>query len=156
MDIGLIQTPEFEIDIQVKDGALVLDDGLETAVLISLLTDARARDEDVLPEELGSVFERRGWWGQSLLELESGFFGSRLWLNQRDKILIQTIENIQENALDSLRWLEEEGVASEIEVTVERAPRENPEDIGIAIRIQRPSGDEVNFRFSGLWDGTIN
>ena len=39
------------------------DDGLMTAVIISLFTDARAHDDDPLPDErVGVSSDRRGWW----------------------------------------------------------------------------------------------
>ena len=43
------------------------DDGLMTAVIISLFTDARAHDDDPLPDErVGVSSDRRGWWGDCL------------------------------------------------------------------------------------------
>ena len=50
MDIQLSQQEDFGIDINVMGGQVVVDDGLETAVLISLLTHALARDDDDLPQ----------------------------------------------------------------------------------------------------------
>lgn len=68
------------------------DDGLMTAVIISLFTDARAHDDDPLPDErVGVSSDRRGWWGDCLPDaqgeqtLES--IGSRLWLLWREKDL---------------------------------------------------------------------
>ena len=46
-------------DIGLARGDLATDDGLRTAVLISLFTDAPARDDDPLP----APGYRGGWWG---------------------------------------------------------------------------------------------
>lgn len=61
-------------DIALKNGALDTDDGLRTAILISLFTDARALDDDVLP----APEDRRGWWGDAIPEIEGDIIGSRL------------------------------------------------------------------------------
>lgn len=156
MDIQLSQQDDFGIDINVVDGQLVVDDGLETAVLISLLTDALARDDDALPIDSDSVLARQGWWGTELLDLDSGILGSRLWLNSREKIRNQSIERIRENAVNSLEWLLSDGIAQTVDVSVERQPDQNTEDIAIDVRVTRPEGNEVNFRFSNLWDGVFN
>lgn len=52
----------FAADLAIEGGRLVTDDGLRTAILISLFTDARANDDDPLPEP-GA--DRRGWWGDA-------------------------------------------------------------------------------------------
>lgn len=157
MDIGLTQIPNtFDLDLSLEDGKIILDDGLFTPVLLSLFSDARARTEDILPVETDSIFARRGWWGEQFLGLESGFFGSRLWLNAREKITVAALERIQENALDSLQWLTVDGIARSVTVAVEREPVEDGEDISILVTITRPDGTVVDFRFSGLWEGLLS
>ena len=46
MDIGLVQQDDFTFDIALKDGDIVTDDGLETSVILSIFTDARASIDD--------------------------------------------------------------------------------------------------------------
>ena len=46
-------------DLAIISGDVLLTDGLETAVILSLFLDARARDDDPLPD--GGT-DRRGWW----------------------------------------------------------------------------------------------
>lgn len=157
MDIGLTQIDGiFDLDISLENGAVILDDGLYTAVLLSLFSQARARTEDILPFETDSIFARRGWWGEQFLLLDSGFFGSRLWLNAREKTTIAALERMQENALDSLQWLTNEGIAKEVIVVVEREPARDVEDASLLVTITRPDGTVVDFRFSDLWEGLLN
>jgi phage gp46-like protein len=48
IDTGAGQPPR--IDVRLDGGDLSTDDGLETAVLLSLITDRRAEADDVLPD----------------------------------------------------------------------------------------------------------
>jgi len=50
---------EFEGNLEYVNGDLALEQGLYSAVLISLFTDARAADDDILPNMLDD--NRRGW-----------------------------------------------------------------------------------------------
>ena len=57
------------------------DDGLLTALLISLFTDRRAHDDDPLPDErVGVPSDMRGWWGDYFETERPDPIGSRLWL----------------------------------------------------------------------------
>ena len=54
MDIALIPNQNGDSDISIVNNDLLIDDGFNTAVYISLFTDAR--DETVLSD-------KRGYWG---------------------------------------------------------------------------------------------
>ena len=72
-DLALAYDPATHTaDLCIADGDLVLDDGLSSLVLMSLLTDARAAPEDVDPGEQ----DLRGWWGDAFSERA---LGGRLW-----------------------------------------------------------------------------
>lgn len=83
---------------------------LETSVLISLFTDARAAPDDLLP---GALDDRRGWW--------AGPLGSRLWLLVREKATNQTRLRAEDYCREALAWMLNEGVADRIDVTAEWA-----------------------------------
>ncbi len=72
---------EQSADFTRTDGNLDTDEGLETAVTISLFTDARAGEADGVSTEQ----DPRGWWGSAFLSPE-GDIGSKLWLMFRNKL----------------------------------------------------------------------
>lgn len=133
-------------DLAIENDDLATDDGLRTAVFLSLFLDRRANEDDVLPDGSG---DRRGWWGDEFEEVEGDRIGSRRWLLDRSKNvpgLAGRLEAIDREALD---WLLEDGVASAIDVVVTITDALLTE----AITIHRPRGDDVNFKFSHTWEG---
>lgn len=129
---------DFGADIAVQGGDLLPDNGLATAVLISLFTDARAPQLSELPQGEKSV---RGWWG----DLGEHITGSLLWLVQREKVLPEVALRAQEYAEAALAWMLEDGVAEAI--TVE-ATLVRP--IGLQLRITITRG--ASKQYSYLWD----
>ena len=104
----------FGFDFSIVDGDLSVDDGLRTAVLVSLFTDRRAADDDELPA--GSD-DRRGYWGDAYAEIKGDLTGSRLWLLSRAKVLPETLARAREYAEEALAWLTEDKVARAVNVT---------------------------------------
>lgn len=103
---GPTQPPS--IDLVLSGYDLAKDDGLRTAVIISLFTDRRAEADDEIPD--GSD-DRRGWW--------AGSSGSRLWLLARAKEMPDTLARARTYAIEALQWLVDDGVATAVEVTAE-------------------------------------
>lgn len=93
-------------------GALAQDDGLATAVLLSLFLDRRAGPDDPLPDGT----DRRGWLGDALAA-DGDRIGSRLWLLMREKQVEETRRRAEEYAEEALAWLVEDGLAEAVEVT---------------------------------------
>ena len=67
-------------DICVVGADLQAEDGLDTAILVSLFTDARVREDELPP---GHTW-RRGWWGDGVDD-EPDTTGSKLWVLRRSK-----------------------------------------------------------------------
>ncbi len=66
-DFALIWDPvNFRADMAVVNGDLAVDEGLRTAVIISLLTDRLADADAVIPD---GTRDRRGWWGDLVLDV---------------------------------------------------------------------------------------
>lgn len=123
-------------DIAIENGAVVLDGGLRTAILISLFTDARAPDDAPLPEESA---DRRGWWGDDFNAAggSAGETGSLLWLLARSKITQADINRAREYAIAALQWLLTDGIASRLDVQVEAQDRQR---LAIRVELDRPQG----------------
>ena len=133
-------------DIQLSNGDLVADDGLRTAVVLSLLTDRRANPGDVLPD--GSD-DRSGWWADMLARADGDRFGSRLWLLSREKNLAEVRRRAETYAAEALEWLREDGIANTIEVEAETVATDR---LGMKIRIIRTDGQAIEERFNNLWE----
>ena len=132
-------------DLALEQFALAADDGLETAVILSLFSDARALDADTLPH---GQTDRRGWWADAYPVAVGDRFGSRLWLLRASKQLQQSLNEARQYAEQALAWLVGDGAASKVEVET-FIPRD--EVLGMIVRIYRPDGLVTPIRFESLW-----
>lgn len=134
-------------DYALASLGLAADDGLETAVILSLFTDRRAEADDVIPD---GTRDRRGWWADAYpgSGSEGDKIGSRLWLLHREKQLPSVLARAEEYAREALQWLLDDGVAEHVEVTAS-IPRAGI--LGLVIRITRPRSPTVQFRFDAFW-----
>lgn len=137
-------------DWSLEQGSLLTDDGLETAVLHSLFTWARAREYDPLPDPNGG---RKGWWGSLLSEIPSDNYGSLLWLLSREIQIQETLNRAETYAYEALKWLldyEVDGVqiASKIEV---KATWLNNIMMGLNVIIHRPDNRTFNGEYGWPW-----
>ncbi len=123
---------------------LAEDDGLETAVILSLFTDRRAEDDDALP----SVDDRRGWWADAFPSVPGDLVGSRLWLLHREKQTPQTLTRAREYAEEALAWLVDDGLAARVDVSAEVV---RAGVLGLTIEIQRANSPGVRYRFETFW-----
>jgi len=126
MDIALLQQQAGEaiyFDLALSGFDLVADDGLLTAVIISLFTDRRANDDDPLPDErIGVLSDLRGWWGDCILEEDRRDpLGSRLWLLSREKEVDVVVARAQQYADEALEWLIRDGHVGALHVVASHA-----------------------------------
>ncbi|EME69709.1 GP46 family protein [Paramagnetospirillum caucaseum] len=128
-----------------EDGAIVMTDGLETAVTISLFTDRRARDDDAIPDNSG---DRRGWClthRQQDEDPESDEIGSWLWLLHREKQLASVVARARSYAETALAWMVRRKYARQVTVTAEITA---PGLLGLSVEIIRRDGT----RWSRIYD----
>lgn len=111
-DLKLVWTGQ-GFDLALTENDLQRDDSLQTAVLISLFSDRRARPDDALP---GNDSDRRGWWGDTWPVVPGDQIGSRLWLLSREKDLQEVQRLARDYAREALAWLIEDGLAVAVEV----------------------------------------
>ena len=129
MDVLLTLGP-WAADLEVAGDDLSTDEGLETAVIVSLFTDRRASKDDELP---AGETDRRGWWGDGLAAEEGDRTGSLLWLLHREKQLARVAAKAEAYARDSLQWLLDDAVAESVTVTGS-IPRSGWLDLAVAIK----------------------
>jgi phage gp46-like protein len=137
-------------DSVIEGGVIKAEQSFNTALYLSLLTDARADDDETVPTGSNSfrARNRRGWWGNAfLLGLGAGEYGSRLWLYKRSKLTARVLEELKVACEEALQWLIDTGVAVavDVEVSVRFAGR-----VDILITITRNSETPVQYSF--VWD----
>lgn len=135
-------------DITVGDRDVVQDQGLETAVLISIGSDRRAEDDDIIPD---GTENKRGWWGD-ILNADGDKIGSRRWLLYRSKLTNDTITELKEYDLEALQWMITVGVASEVLITITQVGLNAIQE---KIQIVRPEGDPITFKYFFNWEAQI-
>jgi phage gp46-like protein len=134
-------------DFSISAPGLESDDGLESAIIISLFTDRRADEDDPLPEPNA---DRRGWWGDAYPEIDQDKIGSKLWLLSREKQLQSVVNRAREYAREALAWLVEDGIVSRVQVEAEIV-RQGV--LGLGVTITRPAQAVQKYRFDLFWQG---
>ena len=143
-DIKLIQNDQYELDVNVLTDDLETDEGLETAIILSLYTDRRVDTQELPPEEKS----RRGWFGDLLAQTPGDFIGSRLWLLDRAKVSDDTRNLAEDYAQEALQWLIDDGVADSIDVS---ASFDKNNALAIQCIITKPNGDALPFQYESPW-----
>lgn len=136
-----------EADLRRDGGNFLSDEGLETAVVISLFTDRQAESTDEIPD---GTDDRRGWWGDAFADEEGDRIGSRLWLLRDAKGTQQALNDAKLYAEEALRWMLDDGVAKSVTVTTFVLPGDGDIRLAINVEIERP-GDAAP-RWQGRWE----
>ncbi len=145
---------EGDLSFSIVDQDLEMDEGLATAVIISLFTDRRAEDDDILPDS--NNMDRRGWWGDLVSPVVLGDqIGSRLWLLERSKTEQEVLLKTKEYAEESLQWMIDDMVAQKVEVDVERAEPVGSDRLYFKVYIHKDK-ETQNINFEVQWDATAN
>ena len=139
----LLDWQAFGPDIKIENGDLATDDGLVTAVMVSLFTDARA-DDDV--EILDG--DRRGWWPDT----DEESLGSLLWLIQREKATQEVAASARSYAREALQWMIDDDIAEQVNVTSEYAA---PTVLVLTVEIVRGSAQAWQRAWDGVRDQAI-
>lgn len=161
-DLALVWDDEtFSADMLLSGGALGTDDGMRTAILISLFTDARASEDAALPED-GD--DRRGWWGDQFAagagpdagtSEDRNRIGSLLWLLGRAKATTANLQLARQSAEAALGWIVRDGIASGVSVEVEAQRIEGVRQrLAIGVKLDRPKGPSRE-RYDFTWEASI-
>ena len=145
-DIGFFFENDNQIcpDIQIENGDLKADNGLQTVTLISLWSDRVIAAEEDLPE---GETDPRGWWGDSVSAFSGDRIGSTLWATERGKTTIETQNQIKEGSAEALQWMLTDGVAASIETETELTEIGR---IDLRVKINKPLGNDIPFQ--SIWD----
>jgi phage gp46-like protein len=147
MDIKAFKNDLNQFTFEIENGDFVEEDGFDTAIYLSLLTDARA------PENRAPIPEkRRGWLGNLVSPVEGRDLGSLLWLTDQSRLIPNTLN-------ESINWFQlalnhfvEDGLAKSVVVTGDIIPK-----LGIELKavITSASG-KTSTHYVKLWELTGN
>jgi len=131
-------------DISFTDGDLTKLQGFDTAIYISIFTDARASETQIEQPE-----RRRGWIGNLGNAIE---IGSLNWLYEQARLINATANGLADTTRTCLKWLVDFEYATSVTVTPVRS---GANTLDADIRIAHPDGSVESKRVS-LWGFTPN
>lgn len=134
-------------DIAIENGDFKNEGGFDTAIWVSLFTDARASESQVLLPE-----NRRGWLGNLVSDVEERQLGGFQWLSEQRRLTQDSLNESVDRARKSLNWFVEDNIAQRIEVTGEIVPRSG---IALSIIITAKDGS-TSSHYVPLWEATGN
>ncbi len=118
--------------------------GFETAIPVSLFTDARAPAALVAEPQ-----NRRGWIGNLMTAATLRQLGSILWVLDQTRITQETLNVARLAAQDAFQWMIDDGVALGVLIDLTRSSQ-----TGIIITIQVTDTSNVVSRYQTLWRAT--
>lgn len=129
-------------DALLVGGDLETDEGLETAMFLSLFLDRYA-------DELEDPTERRGWWADGIDGTDDRI-GSRLWLAERyGKVTAELPDQLRTWTREALQWVLDDGIARRVDIT----PTLTDDGYSLAVDVFRPNKtDPTRFRYARTWD----
>jgi phage gp46-like protein len=131
-------------DLVIDGNLFASAGGFETAIPVSLFTDARA------PAALVSEPQnRRGWIGNLMTAATMRQLGSILWILDQARITQETLNIARLAVQDAFQWMVDDGVALGVLVDVTRAPKG-----ALLITIQITDTSNVVSRYQTLWRAT--
>lgn len=134
-------------DWQLSGGDLATGSDLQTAILLSVFTDAMAAPDDVIPDGTG---DPRGWWGDQFDPTHP--IGSKLWLLDREKQTQTVLNRALSYISDALQWLIDDGVVGRFDIQCEWV-RES--FLGARIVAYAPTGAQLHAgQYLWAWNGT--
>lgn len=141
---------EYNVAVNSVTKSLETDESLQTRVLISLLTWARADPDDPVPDR----DDLKGWWGDSYPDVQGRQYGSKLWIVQNMPATQETLQLAKKYAEEALAWMVEDGIADSVTVDeLEIQDRPGGKVLAGRIGIQRPG--DVALAFVEIWDVTL-
>jgi len=145
-DIKLVKNEDGIYDIPLNASGDDIDtvDGLETCIIVSLFTDARAGSGNV-----PNVLRRRGWCGNILTISENYELGSLLWLLEQARLNQLTLNMAEDKSRKALEHLITDGIADTITTSAEKVDEKSAK---LTIILFKQSNEIA--RFATLWVST--
>jgi phage gp46-like protein len=143
-------------DWQTAGPDIAADAGLQSSVIVSLMTDRQADPDDAIPD---GTNDPRGYWGDLPVDptnAASGaapdYIGSKWWLRARSKATEQTRQLLMQDARDALAWGITAGIWQAVDVVLWWAALGNLQ--GVITITRQVNGAPVNHQFDVTWNAT--
>jgi phage gp46-like protein len=136
----------FVFDLEIENGDLKIDYGLETAVWISLFSDRRATRDDPIPDTM--IVRLRGWWADVAGEITTDLIGSKLWLLIREKVVEKIVEKARHYAEEALQWLIDDDIAETVLVEAFLSGRDI---LGLNVVVTKTDGAKEAMSYEYKW-----
>ena len=131
-------------EIAVKNGDFDTVNGFETAILVSLYTDARRTEADV-----SDPLTRGGWIGNWRTAKEPRELGGLCWTVEHERLTQNVLNLAREYATRSLEWMVKDGVCRNVEVETEAHMQEK-----IKYLITIIARDGIKYDYIYIWSKT--
>lgn len=131
-------------DFVIEGNEFASAGGFETAIPVSLFTDARAPAALVAEPQ-----NRRGWIGNIMTAATMRQLGSILWALDQTRITQETLNLARLEAQSAFQWMIDDSVALGVLVDLSRAPAG-----AIVITIRITDTSNVVSRYQTLWRAT--
>lgn len=142
----------YQYDLETDGEALAVSGDLRTAVIVSLLTDARADAADPVPD----ATDLRGWWGDSFPDVPGDKLGSKLWLCQNMPATQETLDLAQTYCEEALQWMIDDGIVESVAVTLEIQDAPSGPGKIMAIRVQIKEPGTLAPAWIDVWNVTLS
>lgn len=136
----------YDLVIDEDAGDLAVTQGLDSALLVSLFSDRRAREDEVADPQ-----RRRGWIGDLVPDVQGDVHGSGLWLYEQHRLDRETEVGVRLETEAALDWFIEERLVSTVQADAVSVPSDR--NINLMVRIGHPDGT-VDVKAYRLADAT--
>ena len=121
-------------------------DWLHQAVVISLFSDARLADNELMPD---NTDDRRGHWGDMFLPADSDSLGSLLWTLYREKLTPAVTNRARDLCIEALAWMLKTSWVIAIGVDTEKLHNDK---LAIRVTLTQPNNQQLEFDVTEVLD----
>jgi len=133
-------------DIDFAGGDIETTQGLDSAIYLSILSENRASASQIKDARL-----RRGHFTNEFNNIQNSEVGSLVWYYSGQVVNTQSNASLIQDAIaDSLSWILDQGIASDLEVSVEK------KGSGLNIDIELISELTPENQYYNLFFNTVN
>lgn len=138
-DIAVTRGKDGIYDATINKATRDLDmtEGLDSASLISLFSDRRAR-----ADEVADPMKRRGWIGDLVSDVPDDRHGSGIWLYEQRRDLGKDVGGIRMEAEASHRWMVDDGLARSVSASITQDPAARA--VNVTVEITSTTGGKTS------------